>query len=205
MFFSSSFVTLLQVAAVLSATIAGVSEIRAVDADTFTFSGQEIHVATVPIASSLHAPNQNDTSHLSALSKRLTTDACFTGCPVMTCTNGLSTLGAPSSADCTSLASAINALAKSELGPFPCSFNNPSCPNFSVLPGYERQYTLGTCLVGFANLNPTGGATLSYCDYLVGGGLPSVFSTCVTKAGNTGGFCSSQGTGTLYAIEVRHS
>jgi hypothetical protein len=48
--------------------------------------------------------------------------------PVVTCTNGLSTLPAPLAADCTSLATAVNALAHSELtNTFPCNFNNPGC------------------------------------------------------------------------------
>jgi len=122
----------------------------------------------------------------------------------MTCTNALSTL-APLAADCTSLAAAINALAQSELGSPPCNVYSAACSNFSVLPGFELQYSLGTCLTGFANLNPSGGATLEYCDYLMGGGLPSIFNDCVVTAGDTGGFCSSEETGVLYAVEVTHS
>jgi len=75
MFFSPSFAALLKLAvlpAVLSATIAGVSEITAVSAESFTYRGQEIRVATVPIASSLTS-SINNATHSSSLSKRVTT------------------------------------------------------------------------------------------------------------------------------------
>jgi hypothetical protein len=82
-----------------------------------------------------------------SLTKRVTTNACDTGCklryfsqratsltvpsylgPVVTCTNGLSSSSVPpTSSDCAALASAINALAKSELSAPPCNFNNPAC------------------------------------------------------------------------------
>lgn len=40
-------------------------------------------------------------------------------------------------------------------------------PNFTVAPGYEHAYTLGTCLVGFVNLFTVGGPSESFCDFLM--------------------------------------
>ncbi|KAF8876742.1 hypothetical protein BD779DRAFT_135487 [Infundibulicybe gibba] len=131
----------------------------------------------------------------STLAKRATVNGCLSGCSI-TCTNGLSTNpDLPLSDDCAALASAITALATSERAPKPpCNNFNVNCPNFTVPPGFEQQYSLGTCLAGFANLNDANGPSISFCDYLIGGTLPSLYTSCVTNAGNTGGFCMPGGT-----------
>jgi hypothetical protein len=41
-----------------------------------------------------------------------------------------------------------------------------SGPNFTVAPGYEYAYSLGTCVVGFINLFTTG-PNESFCDFLM--------------------------------------
>jgi hypothetical protein len=53
-------------------------------------------------------------------------------------------------------------------------------PNFTVAPGYEYAYTLGTCVVGFVNLFApgSGGPNESFCDFLmVGYGYADFFFT----------------------------
>ncbi|KAF8885210.1 hypothetical protein BD779DRAFT_1673844 [Infundibulicybe gibba] len=181
---------------------------RGVSTQVLNINGHEVHVGLVPIASHLIPKSPPSSGHGASLNKRVVNNACFYGCPVLTCTNGLSTNpDPPLAADCGALAGAILLLAQSEVTTtFPCNlYGSAQCPNFSVPPGFEQQYSLGTCLTGFANLNPAGGPTLSYCDYLVGGAAPGIFNNCVGIAGNTGGFCNSQNTGTLYALEVRHA
>jgi hypothetical protein len=42
-------------------------------------------------------------------------------------------------------------------------------PNFTVAPGYEYAYSLGTCVIGFVNLFAAGGPNESFCDYLLVG------------------------------------
>ncbi|KAF8874988.1 hypothetical protein BD779DRAFT_1564823 [Infundibulicybe gibba] len=180
----------------------------AVPDGVITVGSFKIQAKTTPIPPSLLTavkPNGNSTVGTS-MNKRTVNDACYYGCS-QTCTNLLSPT-APTSGDCASLQSALQALATSEVGgAFPCNFpNQASCPNFSVSPGYELAYTLGTCLVGFGNINPPGGPDVSYCHYLMAGTMPGLYSNCVITAGNTGGYCAQTlQTGSLYYIWVRHS
>ncbi|KAF8876746.1 hypothetical protein BD779DRAFT_1677643 [Infundibulicybe gibba] len=194
-----------QTAMVLSATLP-LLESRGVSTHLLNIDGHEIRVGLVPITSSLVAMAPPSPA-VGALAKRVTANGC-TGCASLTCTNGLSANPSPPlSDDCAALATAINALATSELTTtFPCRMFNTECPNFTVQPGFEHQYSLGTCLVGAANLNSAGGPSISFCDYLIGGFIPSTYTLCVTNAGNTGGFCVPGGEfNPLFAIEMRHS
>lgn len=40
-------------------------------------------------------------------------------------------------------------------------------PNFTVSPGFEQVYSLGTCAVGLINFNPAGGPDVAFCHYLM--------------------------------------
>ncbi|KAF8885209.1 hypothetical protein BD779DRAFT_1673843 [Infundibulicybe gibba] len=199
-----STLALVQVPLVLSTTLP-LFDSRGISTHILIIDGHEVHVGLVPIASDVISnATPPPPGPEASLNKRVVNNACFQGCPVLTCTNGLSTNpDPPLSTDCTALTDAIQQLAESEVTTTPpCNFVvNPGCPNFSVPPGFEQQYSLGTCLTGFANINPIGGPTLSFCNYLMAGGLPSTYSECVVTAGNTGGFCNSESVGTLFAIE----
>ncbi|KAJ8523111.1 hypothetical protein ONZ45_g387 [Pleurotus djamor] len=143
----------------------------------------------------------------SSLTKRTVNNCCFYGC-TRTCVDGLSSSpDPPTSADCAALKSAVEALAASELTTtFPCNLpNQASCPNFAVAPGWEQAYWYNTCLVGFINLNPSGSADESYCDYLMAGIITSSYNDCVTNQGKTGGYCLQYlSPGYVYALELRH-
>ncbi|KAF8868296.1 hypothetical protein BD779DRAFT_1760565 [Infundibulicybe gibba] len=82
----------------------------------------------------------------------------------------------PISADCSALRDAIQELATSEQAPpYPCNLpSQASCPSFAVAPGYERTFTLRTCSIGFTNINPEGGPSVSYCNYLMAGVMPGL-------------------------------
>ncbi|KAF8877696.1 hypothetical protein BD779DRAFT_1677202 [Infundibulicybe gibba] len=180
--------------------------VQAVTPGVITVGSFQVKVETIRASPSLLATAKSDGNSTAgtSLTKRTVNNGCWNGCS-RTCTNALSSLPTPpTSGDCSALQSAIQALAVSEQAPpFPCNLpNQPGCPNFIVSPGFERTYSIGTCLVGFVNLNPTGGPDVSYCDYLMAGVMPGMYSNCITTAGNTGGYCAQTlQTGSLYLIE----
>lgn len=191
--------------AVLSAAVS--SPPTAGQVSSFTHNGREISVIVTPVNTS-HITFAVGTAGGSSLEKRTTVNACQPyGCGSVPCSNTLSTSpDAPLAADCSDLAAAITAYAHSEVGTvYPCnSFGSTLCPNFTVAPGYEHAYTLGTCLVGFVNLFTVGGPSESFCDFLMGGSAPSIFNICVTTGGYLGGYCLVNEPSQQWAIEVRH-
>ncbi|KAJ8697479.1 hypothetical protein PTI98_004282 [Pleurotus ostreatus] len=79
-------------------------------------------------------------------------------------------------------------------------------PNFTVPPGFEQIYSLGTCAVGLINFNPVGGPDVAFCHYLMAGTLLSLFTSCITNLGFTGSICfsNSNNLGVNWGLEVRH-
>ncbi|KAF4562523.1 hypothetical protein AB1N83_009820 [Pleurotus pulmonarius] len=196
------------------AVVSGNIEEVATDKGLLRVNGIDINVGTIPVPEShidrlINATPRTRSPHPeTTLTKRTVNNCCSYGCS-RTCIDGLSTSpDPPASADCAALKSALEALAASELvgAAFPCNLPNQAlCPNFSVSPGYERAYWYGTCLVGFINLNPTGGPDESYCDYLMAGIITSSYDECVTTQGKTGGYCLQYlSPGFVYALELRH-
>ncbi|KAF7422859.1 hypothetical protein PC9H_011022 [Pleurotus ostreatus] len=175
--------------------------VNGIDVNVGTISVPESHIDRLINATlRVRSPHPETT-----LTKRTVNNCCSYGCR-RTCVDGLSTSpDPPTSGDCAALKSALEALAASELvgASFPCNLpNQASCPNFIVSPGYERAYWYGTCLVGFINLNPTGGADESYCDYLMAGIITSSYDECVATQGKTGGYCLQYlSPGFVYALE----
>ncbi|KAJ8691182.1 hypothetical protein PTI98_010777 [Pleurotus ostreatus] len=185
--------------------------VNGIDVNVGTISVPESHIDRLINATlRVRSPHPETT-----LTKRTVNNCCSYGCGFLalieewaaslidgrhigrrTCVDGLSTSpDPPTSGDCAALKSALEALAASEL----------VGPNFIVSPGYERAYWYGTCLVGFINLNPTGGADESYCDYLMAGIITSSYDECVATQGKTGGYCLQYlSPGFVYALELRH-
>ncbi|KAL4259659.1 hypothetical protein AB1N83_008571 [Pleurotus pulmonarius] len=199
---------------VIGAVVSGNTEGVATDKAILHVNGIDINVGTIPVSESRSeglinaAPGVRSPRPETTLTKRTVNNCCSYGCS-RTCIDGLSTSpDPPASADCAALKSALEALAASELvgAAFPCNLPNQAlCPNFSVSPGYERAYWYGTCLVGFINLNPTGGADESYCHYLMAGIITSSYDECVTTQVKTGGYCLQYlSPGFVYALELRH-
>ncbi|KAF9494466.1 hypothetical protein BDN71DRAFT_980440 [Pleurotus eryngii] len=143
-----------------------------------------------------------------SLSKRVVNNGCEFGCGGADfCSNDLSlSPDPPLLADCQALKSALDQRVLDELtDTFPCNIpKSPSCPNFVVPPGFERTYSLGTCLVGFVNLNPDGGPDLGFCDYLMAGSMLGFYDNCITNQGFTGEVCFSDNVGFEWGLEVRH-
>ncbi|KAL4262931.1 Hydrophobin [Pleurotus pulmonarius] len=145
-----------------------------------------------------------------SLTKRVVGNGCEVGCGGNNfCSNDLSlSPDPPLLADCQSLKAALEQLALSEItNTFPCNFpNSPTCPNFTVPPGFEQVYSLGTCAVGLINFNAPGGPDVAFCHYLMAGSLLSLYSTCITNLGFTGSICfsNSNNLGVNWGLEVRH-
>ncbi|KAJ8516224.1 hypothetical protein ONZ45_g6434 [Pleurotus djamor] len=194
---------------VLGASVAGLPRAPA-NVQSIRVGDHIIQTVTRPVSADRLVSSSRGTSPAVArettLTKRVTNNCCTFGCPTITCTNGLSTSpDAPLDADCVALSTALRQLAQSEVtNTFPCTVPNASCPNFTVPPGFEQAYFLGTCLVGFINLNSAGGPSESYCHYLMAGVTPTLFGTCVNTQLKTGGFCLQSNPGFAYALEVRH-
>ncbi|KAF8889931.1 hypothetical protein BD779DRAFT_309907 [Infundibulicybe gibba] len=173
----------------------------------FRVGSVQIRVDTVPISPSPAIGEQltGRSSAGTSLSKRVVNNACTLGC-TPTCVNIGPT--APTSGDCSALRTTIQTLAtNAQTGaPFPCNLpNQSSCPNFTVAPGFEQTFTLGTCVMAFQNKNPGGGPSVSYCYYLMAGIMPTL-SNCITVSGFTGGGCDqTTQIGSKHRIELRHA
>ncbi|KAL4260531.1 hypothetical protein AB1N83_007181 [Pleurotus pulmonarius] len=173
-----------------------------------------ITIVTAPVSSprlikfAAANPKHRSMAPQTSLTKRVVNNGCEVGCGGnRVCTDDLSaSLVPPALEDCTALRAALIQRALGQItNTFPCnSPNNPLCPSFVVSPGFERTYSLGTCLVGLVNLNPVGGPDLAFCDYLMAGIILSSYSTCITDQGFTGSVCFSNALNFNWALGVRH-
>ncbi|KDQ28648.1 hypothetical protein PLEOSDRAFT_173284 [Pleurotus ostreatus PC15] len=188
-----------------------VSNVQAVAIGDHTITITTVPVMPARLAKFPAAKTRNRSSPpQTSLTKRVVGNGCEVGCGGNDfCSNDLSlSPDPPLLADCQSLKAALDQLALSEVtNTFPCNFpNSPSCPNFTVPPGFEQIYSLGTCAVGLINFNPVGGPDVAFCHYLMAGTLLSLFTSCITNLGFTGSICfsNSNNLGVNWGLEVRH-
>ncbi|KAF4600351.1 hypothetical protein EYR38_004976 [Pleurotus pulmonarius] len=212
---TSTIVSLIISSGVLGAALDVHAQRSASSVEVVAIGGNTITITTTPISPARLAKlplkfqgRNNSVVPEMSLRKRVVNNGCQFGCGSgEVCSNDLSlSPDPPLLADCQALKSALDQRALDELtDTFPCNIpKSPSCPNFVVPPGFERTYSLGTCLVGFVNLNPDGGPDLGFCDYLMAGSMLGFYENCITNQGFTGEVCFSNNVGFVWGLEVRH-
>ncbi|KAJ8474681.1 hypothetical protein ONZ45_g15860 [Pleurotus djamor] len=104
---------------------------------------------------------------------------------------GIITTSAPFGSDCEALQNYIFALADQTAAAASPPCNNPyncDCPNFSVKPGYQQIFTLGTCSWTLINREEPSGADTVFENFAnFGYFLVPVYNLCIIGT-QTGGF-----------------
>ncbi|KAJ8514133.1 hypothetical protein ONZ45_g8272 [Pleurotus djamor] len=110
----------------------------------------------------------------------------------------------PSATDCTLLSAALLNLdlqtAAQSQGV--CAVpQNVNCPNFVVAPLTEATFSLGTCLLGFANLDTVN--SFAFCDFRLAQLSVPMFQTCFVDQRTTGAIAVSPTA--QFAVELVHA